>query len=74
VLNKWQENWILYRATCEGLRNEQHLFAEKAGRYAGLKPDAANKLLAERISSLAMAEHGKWAHAHEAKVETTGSF
>jgi hypothetical protein len=25
VLNKWQENWILYRATCEGLRNEQHL-------------------------------------------------
>jgi len=28
VLNKWQENWILYRATCEGLRNEQHLFAE----------------------------------------------
>ncbi len=27
VLNKWQENWILYRATCEGLRNEQHLFA-----------------------------------------------
>ena len=31
VLNKWQENWILYRATCEGLRNEQHLFAEKAG-------------------------------------------
>ena len=21
VLNKWQENWVLYRATCEGLRN-----------------------------------------------------
>jgi Protein of unknown function (DUF4231) len=33
VLNKWQENWILYRATCEGLRNEQHLFAERAGPY-----------------------------------------
>lgn len=38
VLNKWQENWIFYRATCEGLRNEQHLYAEKAGPYAGLKP------------------------------------
>ena len=30
VLNKWQENWILYRATCENLRSEQHLFAETA--------------------------------------------
>ena len=48
VLNKWQENWILYRATCESLRNEQHLFAEKAGPYAGSKPEAAQRLLAER--------------------------
>ena len=63
VLNKWQENWILYRATCEGLRNEQHLFAEKAGPYAGLKPEAAQRLLAERTSSLVMAEHSKWVHA-----------
>ncbi|HXG78261.1 MAG TPA: DUF4231 domain-containing protein [Methyloceanibacter sp.] len=73
VLNKWQENWILYRATCEGLRNEQHLYAEKAGPYAGLKPDIANRVLAERTSSLVMAEHGKWAKAHEHKVETTSA-
>ena len=72
VLNKWQENWILYRATCEGLRNEQHLFAEKAGPYANLRPEAAQRLLAERTSSLVMAEHSKWAHARENKIETTG--
>jgi hypothetical protein len=65
VLNKWQENWILYRATCEGLRNEQHLFAENAGPYAGLKPEAAQRVLAERTSSLIMVEHaahlgGRW--------------
>ena len=71
VLNKWQENWILYRATCEGLRNEQHLFAEKAGPYANLKPEAAHRLLAERTSSLVMAEHSKWTHARENKTETT---
>ena len=70
-LNKWQENWILYRSTCEGLRNEQHLFAEKAGPYAGLKPDAAQRLLAERTSSLVMAEHSKWSHARSDKTETT---
>ena len=63
VLNKWQENWVLYRATCEGLRNEQHLFAEKAGPYADLKPEIANRVLAERTSSLVMAEHSKWVHA-----------
>jgi len=72
VLNKWQENWILYRATCEGLRNEQqHLFAEKAGPYANLRPEAAQRLLAERTGSLVMAEHSKWAHARENKIETT---
>jgi hypothetical protein len=71
VLNKWQENWVLYRATCEGLRNEQHLFAEKAGPYAGLKPEVANRVLAERTSSLVMAEHSKWVHARAEKTETT---
>ena len=71
VLSKWQENWILYRATCEGLRNELHLFAEKAGPYANLRPEAAQRLLAERTSSLVMAEHSKWAHARETKIETT---
>jgi uncharacterized protein DUF4231 len=71
ALNKWQENWILYRATCEGLRNEQHLFAETAGPYADLKPEAAQRLLAERTSSLMMAEHSKWVHARADKSETT---
>jgi hypothetical protein len=70
-LNKWQENWILYRATCEGLRHEQHLYVETAGPYAGLKPEAANRLLAERTGALVMAEHSKWVHAREDKTKTT---
>jgi hypothetical protein len=70
-LNKWQENWILYRSTCEGLRHEQHLFFEKAGPYAGLKPEEANRLLAERTGALWMAEHSKWAHDRDDKTKTT---
>jgi len=70
-LNKWQENWILYRSTCEGLRHEQHLFHEKAGPYAGLKPEAANRVLAERTGALAMAEHSKWVHDRSDKTKTT---
>jgi hypothetical protein len=73
ALNKWQENWILYRATCEGLRNEQHLFAEKAGPYADLKPEPAQRLLAERTGSLVMAEHSKWVHARADKIEATAA-
>jgi Protein of unknown function (DUF4231) len=70
-INKWQENWILYRATCEGLRNEQHLFFEKAGPYANLRPEAAQRLLAERVGALVSAEHSKWVHARAEKTETT---
>ena len=70
-LNKWQENWILHRSTCEGLRHEQHLFHEKAGPYAGLKPEAANRVLAERTGALAMAEHSKWVHDRSEKTQTT---
>lgn len=70
-LNKWQENWILYRSTCEGLRHEQHLFHEKAGPYVGLKPEAANRVLAERTGALAMAEHSKWVHDRSDKTKTT---
>jgi hypothetical protein len=46
-------------------------FAETAGPYAGLKPEAAQRLLAERTSSLMMAEHSKWVHARADKSETT---
>ena len=68
-LNKWQENWILYRSTCEGLRNEQHLYNENAGPYAKLTPEQAHKLLAERTGALFMAEHSKWTQAHREKVD-----
>ena len=70
-LNQWQENWILYRSTCEGLRNEQLLFNEKAGPYANLRPEAAQRVLAERVGALSLAEHSKWMHARREKDGTT---
>jgi uncharacterized protein DUF4231 len=68
-VNKWQENWILYRSTCEGLRNEQHLYHEKAGPYAKLPADEAHRVLAERVGALASAEHSRWVTAHREKVD-----
>ncbi|HEV7462315.1 MAG TPA: DUF4231 domain-containing protein, partial [Methyloceanibacter sp.] len=69
-VNKWQENWILYRSTCEGLRTEQHHYNEKSGPYAKLTPEEAHRVLAERVGALASAEHSKWITAHREKVET----
>ena len=45
--------WILYRLTCEGLRNEQHHYNEKSGSYAKLTPEEAHRVLAERVGALA---------------------
>jgi hypothetical protein len=70
-VNKWQENWILYRSTCENLRNERHLFFEKAGPYANLKPHEAQRLLAERMGTMTTAEHAKWIQTRHQKGETT---
>jgi hypothetical protein len=66
-VNKWQENWILYRSTCEGLRNEQHHYNEKSG--AKLTPEEAHRVLAECVGALASAEHSKWITGHREKVE-----
>jgi hypothetical protein len=54
------------------LRHEQNLFFEKAGPYANLKPEAVQRLLAERTGALAMAEHSKWVHARSDTETMTG--
>jgi hypothetical protein len=74
VLNKCQKNWILYRATCEGLTQRAASVRREGRSLAGLKPETAHRLLVERTSSLVMAEQSKWAQAHEHKIATTGAF
>jgi hypothetical protein len=66
-LNKWQENSILYRSTCEGLRNEQHLYNEKPG------PTPSSRLTRRTASwpsgsARSAAEHSKWAAVASEKV------
>ena len=69
-INKWQENWILYRSTCEALRHEKYMFAQKAGPYANLRGGAAERVLAERVGGLVSAEHATWSTAHREKIDT----
>jgi hypothetical protein len=62
-LNQYQQNWILYRSTCEALKHEKFTYLGKAAPYASA--DDPHALLAERIESLVSQEHAKWASAQQ---------
>ena len=57
-LNKWHENWIEYRSTCELLRHEKFLFEMKAPPYG----DSASveSLFVNNIESLISSESRNW--------------
>jgi hypothetical protein len=57
-LQQYQQNWTTYRATCERLKHERHLYAAAAGPYAGAARPGA--LLAERVEGLVSQEHAAW--------------
>jgi Protein of unknown function (DUF4231) len=62
-LNQYQQNWISYRSTCEGLKHEKYTYLAKAPPYHDA-PDP-HALLAERIESLVSQEHAKWASVQQ---------
>jgi Protein of unknown function (DUF4231) len=62
-LNQYQQNWILYRSTCEALRHEKYLYLANAGPYSDER--AAHRVLAEKIEGLVSQEHAKWTTARE---------
>jgi len=66
-LNQYQQNWILYRSTCEALKHEKYTYLGKASPYANAADPHA--LLAERIESLVSQEHAKWASAQQREVK-----
>jgi hypothetical protein len=72
-LNQYQQNWISYRSTCEGLKHEKYTYLAKAAPYTNV-PDS-HALLAERVESLVSQEHAKWAavQQQETKVKQDDS-
>jgi hypothetical protein len=62
-INKYQENWIFYRSTCESLKHEKYVYLAKAGPYSGSPNPHA--LLTDRIESLVSQEHAKWASVQQ---------
>ena len=58
-LFQFHRNWIAYRATCEALKREQHLFLVAGGEYGNVPNPTV--LLAERLEALISRETGEWA-------------
>jgi hypothetical protein len=66
-LFQFQQNWILYRSTCEALKHEKFLYLAQAGPYAAASRPHA--LLAERVEGLVSQEHAKWAAEQDKERE-----
>mgnify|MGYP000466514956 CR=1 FL=1 len=61
-LEKYHENWILYRQTCELLKHEKYLYLTHSGGYL----TACNPFndLVERCESIISSENIDWAQLH----------
>jgi len=64
-LEKYQENWIVYRTTAELLKKEKYFYKNGASEYANLDTNAKRKLLVERIESLISSETNKYFLIHQ---------
>lgn len=59
-LEKYQENWILYRTSTELLKKEKYYFENDVGDYSGLSGDKKMKLLVKNVESIVSAETSKY--------------
>lgn len=59
-LEKYQENWILYRTTSELLKKEKYFFENNAGEFSNLSDSDKNKMLVERVEALVSSETSKY--------------
>jgi hypothetical protein len=64
-LEKYQENWILYRTSAELLKKEKYFFENSVGEYSNLNEVDKNKLLVERVESIVSAETSKYFTIHQ---------
>jgi hypothetical protein len=68
-LKKYQENWLLYRATEENLKKEKYLFLYDAGPYSDAKDDNRKKILVERVESMISSETSQFFGMHQSRSQ-----
>ena len=68
-LEKYQENWILYRTTTELLKKEKYFYENEVGDYSDLDETKRKKLLVERVESMVSSETSKYFTVHQRKQD-----
>lgn len=58
-LNKYHENWIEYRTTCELLRYHKNLFETHSYPYA-ISEETVENLFVKNIENIISSENNKW--------------
>ena len=69
-VKKYQENWLLYRATEENLKKEKYLFLYDAGPYSDAKDDNRKKILVERVESIISSETSQFFGMYQSRSQT----
>ncbi len=64
ALNKYQENWLMYRTTCETLRHEKFLFMTTTKPYES--EDSFDQFVT-RVENLISKENTQWARSAKEK-------
>jgi hypothetical protein len=59
-MEKYFDNWILYRTTAESLKREKILFQNNAGEYSNLNESEKNRILVERVEAMLSSENAKF--------------
>jgi Protein of unknown function (DUF4231) len=65
-LEKYQENWIVYRTTSELLKKEKYFFENNAGDYSKIEEEEEKrKILVERVEGIVSSETSKYFYIHQ---------
>jgi len=64
-LEKYQENWMIYRTTSELLKKEKYFFENSAGEYSKIEEEDKKKLLVERVEGIVSSETSKYFTIHQ---------
>jgi len=59
-LYKYQENWVEYRTTAEGLKRERYFYLSRTGPYRQGTSEEAFHLLVERVEQMLSSENLAW--------------
>ena len=58
-LNKYHENWIHYRATCELLKYQKYLFLTKSAPY-NVQTETVENIFVKNIEHIISSENNQW--------------